>query len=61
MNDYEMVHFEKSFFVDLFYTVKFMIVLIIVSIFSLPGVIINSPVGIVLKYLAEKERIKVNY
>ena len=55
------MHFRKKIIPDLLIFLKYFILMIFAWIFSFPGLIINTPVAVVLAYMAEKEREKANF
>jgi glycerol-3-phosphate O-acyltransferase / dihydroxyacetone phosphate acyltransferase len=58
IEDYQLKTFKKNFIQDFFAFLKYFILSSLTLAFSLPGIIVNTPIGLLIKYLSEKERIK---
>ena len=58
MNDHQISIIENNFLYDFFEALKFLILIVMYFTVSFPGLVLYTPLGVAMNYLAEKERIK---
>ena len=58
MSDHELINIKKDYWEDLILYSKYLTLISFYSVVALPGLVFNIPVGFLMRYLAEKERIK---